>query len=117
MEDNTQTSTTVVDAGATPDAPVAVVEGTVAEEWTDERIESSLAEAKSLLDEQGAAVLRWKEVTLELLLVLHEAREHLRVQGSRSDLTSAQPCRGWEWYCEEGLHRDKSTIVIKGFPD
>lgn len=46
-------------------------------------------------------VVKWRTMTIEMLQELWTARENLRAQGARTDLTSGNLARGWETYCEE----------------
>ena len=58
------------------------------------------------VDRVRTLTMRWRDVTVELLQELWVAREMLRNQGARTDLTSSQMLRSWAQYCEDtGLER------------
>jgi hypothetical protein len=46
-------------------------------------------------------VVKWRTMTIEMLQELWTARENMKAQGARTDLTSGKLARGWETYCEE----------------
>lgn len=54
-------------------------------------------------------VFKWKNLTEEIAQELWVAREMLRSQGRRSDLTSMQKSRSWTEYCEE-IGSSKDTV-------
>lgn len=54
-------------------------------------------------------IYKWKNLTAELARELWIAREILRAQGQRSDLTSEQRLRSWSQYCQD---IDSSKQVI-----
>ena len=63
-------------------------------------------------------VIRWKTLTLDVYHELWEAREHLRNQGTRTDLTSGQMSRSWEGYCEDvGLSKRTVNRWLSGYDE
>lgn len=46
-------------------------------------------------------VYKWKTITKDMADELWIARELLRMQGHRTDLTSEETCRSWGGYCKE----------------
>ena len=56
---------------------------------------------KQSVDNVKTGLYKWKNITYELANELWIAREKLRSQGQRTDLTSGQKSQSWDTYCQE----------------
>ena len=67
-------------------------------------------------DSRGAVIshlTKWKTITVEALDELYRAKEALRAQGTRNDLTSGKNAGGWEAFCKEiPLERRKADAWL-----
>jgi len=53
------------------------------------------------VEKVGALIYKWKNLTFEVIRELWIAREILKAQGQRTDLTSERKFRSWGKYCKE----------------
>lgn len=79
------------------------------------QIPSTWSYNKSVIKVQGL-VVKWKNISVEILKELYIAREHLSKQGTRNDLSTNVEKMGWLKYLEDvGLSHETVRRWLKQF--
>ena len=61
-------------------------------------------------------IYKWIQLTNEILHELYTARENLRSQGKRTDITSGNNTRSWESYCNDiGIVKRTANKWLEGY--
>lgn len=63
--------------------------------------DQSVQKMKPLVARWKSEGIKWRNTTVEMLEGLYRAREAMRNQGVRTDLTSGELTRSWSGYCED----------------